>query len=836
MKQRHRVPGPGIRHAALATFAVLAVGAATACSGGCAGKANARKRVAPPTAHTPPVPSQPPSNTTAAASETPPSAANAPFDESAARSYFIGQPGDADALGQALALDKWPDAIALADRMLAAQPDLEAAQRARLQLVRAYALEHADQWAEAATAYAQAGGYFPALADYINYHHARCLYFAHQVGALAKARAVRSDSIVGGDALLLIGDILRGGNDTAAVIAHYREVLATRKHPPRKAEARFRLAEALVNQRAQRPLNETEMRETIEQLRLITVEDPTSRWAEKAQAQLAVLTPQLPPTLADAAVLTLEERMTQAMEYFEAQRNPQAEAAFASLLSAPDLPPKPLCKAAYHRAQSRFKARDRQGAKLLFDEAARACHAAQDADLEIKSLYQAGRSYAFVGEHDIAIARYQTAQTIDNAHSYADDAMLREAEEWAAKNDDAKVRETLGALPAKFPQGDMRAEAMWRLGFRAWRNKRYDEAIGFWKKQIEVMPIDDNYYAEGQAQYWLGRAYLAKGDKAAALAQWREGILLYPAAYYALLSLNRTRETDAKAFAALQSEITTDPADFNANAPAFTFAPRAEWAAPGFARAMEYMRLGFGSAAAAELRKLGLAAPSNKQRVNDPDAQEKLWAMAYLFDKAGAYGTSHWPTRWHILDYRRQWPIGANRARWQIAYPKAYWPLLTTHATTNQLPVAMQIAIVREESAFDPLLESYANAIGLTQMIFPTAKRFAQGTGIEVSRETLRDPEKNVTIGSRFLGFLFKHWNNFVVLVPPSYNAGEGGVRKMLKARGTWATDEFIEGIIDDQARNYSKRVLGTYFTYSWLYEQTIPTIPLAIPTSLLPK
>jgi hypothetical protein len=58
----------------------------------------------------------------------------------------------------------------------------------------------------------------------------------------------------------------------------------------------------------------------------------------------------------------------------------------------------------------------------------------------------------------------------------------------------------------------------------------------------------------------------------------------------------------------------------------------------------------------------------------------------------------------------------------------------------------------------------------------------------------------------------------------------------MLKARGTWDADEFVEGIVDDQARNYTKRVLGSYFTYSWLYEHAVPELPLKIPAELLPK
>jgi soluble lytic murein transglycosylase len=248
------------------------------------------------------------------------------------------------------------------------------------------------------------------------------------------------------------------------------------------------------------------------------------------------------------------------------------------------------------------------------------------------------------------------------------------------------------------------------------------------------------------------------------------------------------------------------------------------------------VKLGLGDSAAAELKKLGLAAPGDKKRVDDPDLVEKLWAMAFLFDKAGRYATSHWPTRWHILDYRKQWPVGANRARWLIAYPKAYWELLERHATANKTPMAMQIGIVREESAFDPRTESYANAWGLTQMIPPTAKDFSKGTNIAPTRENMFDPEMNVTVGGRFLGFLFDHFKRFTLLVPPGYNAGPAAVRRMLKARGTWDADEFIEGIVDDQARNYSKRVLGTYFTYSWLYESTVPPMPNTIPADLIPK
>jgi soluble lytic murein transglycosylase len=707
------------------------------------------------------------------------------------------------------------------------------ADAARIALLIAVCDAELGNWPAAATGFAKARAALPLLAGYLGYREAVALYFAKRpADALRRARAVPADSIVGADAELLVGDVLRGQGDARATAAHYRAYLTNRKNPVRRDEARFRLAEALEQQRGA-----AEQAEAQKLYRELAVESPLSRWGAKSEEQLAAHIARLPAAEREAAASrTAAEQIRRGMELFDAMRNPESEAAFAVALAAPGITAAERCTAAYHRGQSRFKARDRKGASTMFDEAAALCKTAGDTDKLIKSYYQAGRSYAFIGQHDVAVTRYQAAQTVDASHSYSDDALLREAEEWDSLNRGADVARVLSSLPAKFPTGDMRAEAMWRLGWRFWRDRKWKDAIGWWQKQIEVMPIDDNYWAEGQAQYWIGRAQLALGQKAKALEAWESALRQYPAAYYAMMALNRIRETSPERFAKLVAELAADPPGEDASAPAFTFKPRPEWKTPGFARAIELIRLGLGEPARAELRLLGLTAPPGKQRVDDPDLAEKLWAMAYLYDRSGDYENAHWPTRWHILDYRRSWPRGANRARWRIAYPRAYWDLLTLHAAKNNVPPAMQIAIVREESAFNPQLESYANAIGLTQMINSTATRFAKGTGITVSREALRDPEKNVTIGSRFLGFLFNEWNRFTLLVPPSYNAGEAGVRRMLRARGTWDADEFIEGIVDDQARNYSKRVLGTFFTYSWLYDQNVPEMPNRIPTAILPK
>jgi soluble lytic murein transglycosylase len=751
--------------------------------------------------------------------------APAPLAESMAVPYFLT--GDAADGAKAFQLEKWNEALTAFTKARAAAKgdDVD-----RIDLMLGLTYARLAQWPQASEKLAAVQKKMPLLADFLNYQTARALYFAHKTeDALKLAKQVDADSIHAADAELLAGDIVRGQGDMTKVAAHYRDYIARRPKGVRFTEARFRLAEALEATKGP-------IAEIVQLYRRITIDDPLSSWTTQATARLTALEKTNPDDLKGWATLTAAEHIDRAMELFDSQRNPESEAAFASALADAKITPAEKCIAAYHRAQSRFKARDRKGAAPLFDEGAAACKDAKNADLEIKSLYQAGRSYGFYGATDTSIARYQAAQLVDSSHSYSDDALLREGEEWTIKGDAKKVEEVLSSLPTKFPKGDNVAEAMWRLGWAAWQIAKYDDAIKWWTKQIELVPHDDNYFGEGQAQYWLARAYQAKNKKADALAWYEKGVKEYPAAYYALLGLNRIRELDAKKYEALVKELQADPAGYDAMQPAFTFKPRVEWAQPGFQRSLEFLRLGLGQTAELELRKVGLTAPKDKKRVDDADKIEKLWAMAYLFDKAGRYESAHWPTRWHILEYRTQWPVGANRARWLIGYPRAYEALLREHAKTNNVPFAMQMAIVREESAFDPLLESYANAIGLTQMIFVTAERYAKGTGIKVSRENLRDPEKNVTIGSRFLGSLFTHWKNFTLFVPPSYNGGEGYVMRNLKKRGTQDADEFIEGIVDDQIRNYTKRVMGTYFTYSWLYEQKVPEIPNKIPDEIKPK
>src|SRR5205823_3071546 len=236
------------------------------------------------------------------------------------------------------------------------------ARAARIELLIGLASEELADWPAAAQHLAAADAALPQLADYVGYHAARAAYNAHAPGALERAQKVARDSIVGADAEILVGDCLRDRADWPAVIAFYKDYLARHPDGPFRSEARFDLADAMEQAKEPRA-------ELVKLYRQIEIDDPLASWNDKAHARLVALK-------AVPENFTAAEHIAQGKVLFDNQRNPESEKAFDEALADPKIAPADRCVAAYHRAESRFKARDRKGAAPMFDEAVTACHAA----------------------------------------------------------------------------------------------------------------------------------------------------------------------------------------------------------------------------------------------------------------------------------------------------------------------------------------------------------------------------------------------------------------------------------------------------------------------------
>jgi soluble lytic murein transglycosylase len=691
----------------------------------------------------------------------------------------------------------------------------------------ALARENGAEWGEAGRLFEDLYGRYPKLATYHAYHAARCrLRRGDPAGALDWAARVTKGTVPEAEAELVRIDALRALARWDEVLGAVEAYLQRFPNGPRHAEALFKKAEAMerVSPKGSADARPATLDAT-PIYRRVWAEAPLEGWGDRAGERLEQIAATLPA--AEAAVVrarTAGELVTRGGVQFERNRSVESEATFAAALAAPGLDPDLECRARFFRAQSAWKQRQRTRAAPLFDEADAACARAGNRDLHAKALYQGARCYASKGERDAAVVRYTRVESEHADHSYADDARLRAAELATDAGDDATAVKILGEVPARYPKGDLLNEALWRLAFTAWRGEHLDEALRWLDENLRLIPREEIWYAEGRALYWKGRVFEKQGHPDDARVWYERAVREYPLSVYALLAFSRISAVDPSGAQALTAALRKGVHDV----PSWSFPPRALYSDPGFLRAVELARMGQGGDARRELARLGLPTAADKHAPGAVRAEDEdlVWITSILLDRGGAWAASHSLPRYGLTGYRLEYPKGLGEAKWKLAYPRAFPALVAKQTKANQLPEALELAIMREESAFSPRIESFANAIGLTQMLVRTAKRFANGA--TVTRDVLLDPAKNVELGARFLGFLWKRFDGAAPLAIASYNAGEAAVDRWLAERGDVAMDEFMETIPYDETRNYTKRVLASYFTYSWLYgSKPVPKISL---------
>jgi soluble lytic murein transglycosylase len=758
----------------------------------------------------------------------PPHAAGkpAPFDRAWLQPFF--QHGAAKQAAERFRADDWDAAETGFVRALKSLPK-GSDERGAANYLLALARANQSNWADAGKLFEQLYDSYPKLAPYHAYNAARCrLRRGDYAGALEWAAKVDAGTVPEAETDLIRIDALRSlfrwDEALAALDAHLKRF----PNGPRRAEVLFKKAEATEKAH---PGKDPRVpgQEVVDLYRRVWAEAPLEAWSERAGDRLEQIAAALPAPEANVVrTHTAGELVTRGMVFFDHNRNQESEAAFAGALGAPRLDADLECKARFYRAQSVWKARQRPRAAPLFDEADSICAKAGNRDLHAKALYQGARSWASAGNREFALARYARIETEHADHSYADDARVRMAELYTDAGDEAGAAKLLAEVPTRYPHGDLLNEALWRLAFAAWRGGRLDEALHWLDENLRLVPHEEIWYAEGRVQYWKGRVLEKQGHDDEARAWYGRAVREYPLSVYALLALARLKNSDAHATETLVTSLRKGLKEI----PEWSFQPRALYRDPGFVRAVELARMGQGSDARRELAKLGLAtsadkhAPAAAAAAARAEGEDVLWITATLLDRGGVWSASHSLPRYGITSYRLEYPSGEGAAKWKLAYPRAFPALVSKNTKANQLPEALELAIMREESAFSPKTESFANAIGLTQMLVKTARRFSDGA--PVTRDVLLDPAKNVELGARFLGFLWKHFGGTAPLAIAGYNAGEAAVEHWLGERGDLDMDEFMETIPYDETRNYTKRVLASYFAYSWLYgPKPVPSVPL---------
>lgn len=330
----------------------------------------------------------------------------------------------------------------------------------------------------------------------------------------------------------------------------------------------------------------------------------------------------------------------------------------------------------------------------------------------------------------------------------------------------------------------------------------------------DVARYDDRDWARGRADYFAGRALDAMGKHGDAVARWQRVVRRHPLSYFATLALAQLKDgSDDRDVAAVEPEL--QPQTGEAAGPRVTADVLAD---PRVQRARLLGALGWAEDAGDELDAAGLGrdvAAEQRWAAGDPSG---AWTRAALDAEAGRYIASHAVGRDLLRRFAMAYPNDANRDAWQLAYPRAFQSLIDAAAKEFGLHPSIVYAICRSESGFNPRVESHAAAIGLLQLILPTAQAMAKPLGLTADAQTLRQPAVNVRLGARYLKLLLDRFDREAQMAA-GYNAGGGAVGRWRKQRGDWPLDLFVETIPFRETRDYAKRVLSAIAVYRNLYD-----------------
>jgi soluble lytic murein transglycosylase len=157
---------------------------------------------------------------------------------------------------------------------------------------------------------------------------------------------------------------------------------------------------------------------------------------------------------------------------------------------------------------------------------------------------------------------------------------------------------------------------------------------------------------------------------------------------------------------------------------------------------------------------------------------------------------------------------------WLALFPFPYQDIIFNWSSQRQLNPLLVTSLIRQESRFEKEIRSPVGATGLMQVMPGTASWIAEK--INVKDYSLTKPEDNVKLGTWYLDYTHREYNNNSMLAVASYNAGPGNVAKWVKQQGLGDADEFVEKIPFPETRGYVESVFGNYWNYLRLYDSEI--------------
>jgi soluble lytic murein transglycosylase len=295
-------------------------------------------------------------------------------------------------------------------------------------------------------------------------------------------------------------------------------------------------------------------------------------------------------------------------------------------------------------------------------------------------------------------------------------------------------------------------EANFRLGLIQFRFKRYAQAAAYFERLLALGNAKDFEY---RALYWQWRSQ-QKIDKDKSPDFAKVLIVKYPLSYY---GLRAQAELNGNAL-----ELKNTPVNVKVELRVLE-TERLAWE-----RLNILLKAGWFKEAEKELEVL-----PDPQNSEERLVRAKFWAAAMRYDLAVQ----------NVNKAMDDNPNYQQIAVLKIVFPDEFKSFIAKESKNVGVSEDWIRSLIRQESTFRPDVKSPSNAIGVMQLVPPTAEELARDLKIKnfQAYEGLVDPEINIKLGSTYLSRLIRSFNGNVPLALAAYNAGPTRLRRWLGAR-----------------------------------------------------
>ena len=618
------------------------------------------------------------------------------------------------------------------------------------------------------------------LGDYVAYYLGTCyLQTGHQaegLAALANFDTTYPDSLLIRDAHLSYATALLSEGRAAEAVG-----LLEKDRLPARSDFEFALG------RTYAVLGQTE--KAAEALANVYYNMPTAAEADAAYTELKRLPSAPPPT--PAQLKTRADLLMKAKRYNDAVDEYRELASHAT----PEL--RPAAELAFADAMHR-SGRNREAKTELADLPG------ATADQNAQRLYILGEIAWASNDND---EFYRTVNELRQAaptSTWLEQALLSVANLHLVHHEYDQALDAFRELQQRFPTGSRASYAHWKAAWLTLRFGRNQEAKKQFDEQIGMYPSGNETSA---ALYW--RARLAEEDNQPGMARayYQKLSDRFRNYYYAELGRERLQKLP---------QVPDPPGEY----PLLDHIPPLEHGDKVTLSELPTDDLHLQKAEL--LGNGGLVDFAVRELLAAASADGGNWGAAetaQLYIDTGHYDRAIEVMKHSVPSYFAVDIPTLPRAYWEALFPRPYWADLKRFSLANGLDPYLVASLIRQESEFNPLAVSRANALGLMQLLPKTGKVVAHQVSLKhYTPAQLFVPPVNLQLGTRyFRGMVDKFGGSFQHALA-AYNAGSDRVEEWMGQGPYRDSPEFVESIPFTETREYVQAIMRNAAVYKQLY------------------